>query len=172
MRTDEAIKNACSNQRFIGRFWSLVDKASSESECWNWTGRTKVFGVAKVPYGYIQDRAYMCRADLRVHRVAYCIVNGPIATGLVVRHSCDNTLCCNPKHLLAGTNAENSADMVSRNRQARGSRHGSARLSESDVLAIRSIPRTTSIATIASEYGVHEATIHNILAKRTWKHLG
>jgi hypothetical protein len=51
------------------------------------------------------------------HRVAYELFYGPIPEGQVVRHKCDYGLCCNPAHLLVGTQADNLADMRSRGRQ-------------------------------------------------------
>jgi DNA-binding NarL/FixJ family response regulator len=37
-----------------------------------------------------------------------------------VRHACDNPACCNPLHLLAGTQTDNIADMMTRNRRVQG----------------------------------------------------
>ena len=41
---------------------------------------------------------------------------GSIEKGNVVRHVCDNRKCCNPLHLLQGTQLENIQDMIERNR--------------------------------------------------------
>ena len=40
----------------------------------------------------------------------YTIVNGEIPEDKVVRHKCDNSLCCNPKHLQLGNQSENEND--------------------------------------------------------------
>jgi hypothetical protein len=45
--------------------------------------------------------------------------HGPIAEGVVIRHSCDNRPCCEPLHLLSGTHADNVQDRVARGRTAR-----------------------------------------------------
>lgn len=56
---------------------------------------------------------------LRAHRFIYETLVGEIPEGMLVRHTCDNRVCINPDHLIIGTAADNSQDMVSRNRQAR-----------------------------------------------------
>lgn len=52
------------------------------------------------------------------HRLAYLIGNGPFDSSLVIRHMCDNPQCCNPKHLIPGTHADNMRDKLVRGRPA------------------------------------------------------
>lgn len=55
-----------------------------------------------------------------LHRWVWEQINGPIPPGQVVRHTCDNSSCFLYEHLILGTPADNSADMVSRGRARRG----------------------------------------------------
>jgi hypothetical protein len=43
--------------------------------------------------------------------------------GLVARHRCHNGVCVNPRHLLSGTPADNSRDMVEAGRSLAGTRN-------------------------------------------------
>lgn len=95
-------------------FWRNVQKGS-EDDCWPWMKSRNRGGYGKTSYA---DR---CMGS---HRVAYMFAVGPIPDGLWVLHSCDNRLCCNPKHLSLGTPAENSRQMVERQRAATGERNG------------------------------------------------
>ena len=51
-----------------------------------------------------------------IARHYYRHYNGEIPDGLVVRHTCDNTQCINPNHLLLGTHADNVRDKMERGR--------------------------------------------------------
>lgn len=93
------------------RLWSRVQRGGM-AECWPWIGPRDRYG-----YGFISIGER--RMD-RTHRVAWRLSYGPILDGLFVCHRCDNPPCCNPAHLFLGTNADNVADMVAKDRQARG----------------------------------------------------
>jgi hypothetical protein len=57
---------------------------------------------------------------LRVGRIAYYLEYGTIDSKSLIRHSCDNTSCVNPRHLLQGNKLQNAQDMISRGRQSSG----------------------------------------------------
>lgn len=80
-------------------------------ECWLWKGFSSTGVRNKEPYGYFSLRH---GAVVLAHRASFVIFNNKIPT--VVRHSCDNTLCVNPKHLLDGTQKENCQDMARKGR--------------------------------------------------------
>lgn len=163
-----------------------VDSSGGPDACWPWQGPRFRAG-----YGRSGHHGY-------AHRAAYENAHGPIPPGMVVRHRCDNPPCCNPAHLVLGTHAENMADMVARGRQckgarkaaimrkvaargnrhgfrrhpeacARGERSGHAKLTETDVRAIRRATGTQS--EIARRYGVSQTTVSEILRRQIWKHL-
>jgi len=79
-------------------------------------------------------------------------LDGRKPTGWIVRHSCDNPPCVNPDHLLIGTSADNTQDMLDRGRAP-----SQRILSLESVEAIRSDPR--SLRAIAADYGVGHMTI-------------
>lgn len=53
---------------------------------------------------------------MKAHALMYELAFGPVATGLVVRHACDRPECCNPGHLLVGTQKDNAKDASKRDR--------------------------------------------------------
>lgn len=69
----------------------------SPADCWLWSGGTSL------GYGMVADGA----TRLRVHRVMYEAVFGPIPDGLVLDHTCKTKNCCNPTHLEPVTIGEN-----------------------------------------------------------------
>lgn len=106
---------------------------------------------------------------ISAHRKVYEELNGPIPKGLVVRHTCDNRSCVNPKHLILGTAKQNSQDMVERNRQAKGSKVGTSVLTEEIVLMIKSM--SGSSRKVATLFGCSATTIKDIRKNKIWKHV-
>ncbi len=68
--------------------------------------------------GYASVR-YLTNKKRTVHRIAYEIANCAVDESdgrKAILHSCDNRICCNPGHLLAGTYSDNTRDMFAKKR--------------------------------------------------------
>lgn len=94
-----------------------------------------------------------------------------------VLHKCDNRLCLNPKHLFLGTHRDNVKDMVSKGRQVKGERCPASKLTEAQVLEIKSRYRKVSRghgngASLAREFGVTKTAIGHIVRGTNWRYLG
>lgn len=109
------------------------------------------------------------RKTLYTHRILYEITHQKDITGLIIRHTCDNPGCINPKHLLEGTHQDNVQDRVDRNRSALGENNGRSVLFEQDVLDIYKSTESNSI--LSRQYSVDGKTIRNIKQRRLWKYL-
>ena len=164
------VKSNMGDTRLTDRFWLNVD-IGTIAECWPWTKGRHARG-----YGWCTYNSKSWCA----HRLAYLLYyhsygNQAAIAGLVIRHTCDNPICCNPYHLLSGTQYDNMNDKVLRNRQSRlrGEDHGSHILTEQQVLAIREAYSEGNVfqKDLAAKYGVSQVTISNILVRRTWTHL-
>jgi hypothetical protein len=147
------------------RFWAKVDMSGGMLGCWPY------LGAPRGPEGY--GAFWLDGRQQIASRVAYLLSNGPIADDVVVRHSCDNSQCCNPLHLLAGSQVENIADKIIRRRQAVGSRVGTSRLTEAVVHEIRArfTGRRGEGRKLATEYGVSETVVSGIVRRQTWRHV-
>ena len=143
------------------RLWRRVDVGWDHS-CWKFTGYchpTRGYGSMGL--------------GKEAHVLAYEYWFGPVPTGLVVRHACDNPPCCNPNHLAVGTHTDNMKDALERGRTARGFRLPHTKLSETEVADIRSrYIRNYEIASngqwksnakgLADEFGIHVMYVHQL----------
>jgi hypothetical protein len=126
-------------------------------------------GKDKSGYGmfYANGKTY------KAHRVAYFMNKGD-PSELCVCHSCDNPSCVNPSHLFLGTVQDNNQDRHnkgrSKNKPTPGEAHNMAKLSNEDVLYIRSSLDCLQ-KDLASRYKVSVPTISNIQNGKTWKHI-
>lgn len=127
--------------RFVGTFWSQVAIAGPD-ECWDWTG-----GKRKGEYGGFKFDG----ASHLAHRVAYFLEYKEWPT--VVRHTCDRPICCNPRHLVGGEQADNIAEAAARERMH-------SKISAEDA---REIARSAEKGTVLAErYGVSPALVSMI----------
>lgn len=69
--------------------------------CWNWQK-----SVTSAGYGQLMEN----KKYWTTHRYVYNKTYGEIPNGLVIRHLCHNTKCCNPEHLAIGTQRDNWYD--------------------------------------------------------------
>lgn len=147
------------------RFWSKVDKSDVDG-CWLWAGHQD----SSTGYGTFRLGSTYAK---RAHRVAYELANGPIQKGKLVCHTCDNRMCVRPDHLFLGTIQDNLRDMKDKNRQARGGMLGRSSLTETDIIEIRRLHRTTPKSTkeLGRQFGVSRQTICDIVMGRTWNHV-
>lgn len=113
--------------------------------------------------------------SILTHRLAFVEANGLSLSdidGKVIRHKCDNPSCVNPEHLEPGTNADNQRDKVERNRQAKGSRNGRAKLTDDDVRCIRELLREgVTQKQLATRFRVARSLISVIGSRRLWRHI-
>lgn len=147
-------------------FWSKVDKTKS---CWNWTGYISPYG-----YGDFGPRINNVRYHIGAHRASYMLThNHAIPKELCILHKCDNRRCVNPHHLWMGTKAENSQDMVNKNRSSKGIKNGGGnKLNDEQVKVIKiRLQNGDQQKDIAKDFGVSRAMICFISKGRNWKHV-
>lgn len=126
--------------------------------CWLWIG---VYASSHMGYGefYAHGRRQYA------HRFSYEAFKGS-ATGLCVLHRCDVPICVNPDHLFLGTKKDNTNDMLSKRREAFGSRTGAAKLTAEQARRIKY--DTRGCKRLSKEYGVSTTTIQDIRHGRLW----
>jgi len=142
-------------------FWDKV-RILGPDDCWNW------LASVKSGYGHFTTGSRHGLSQ-SAHRTSYMLSKGPINDGLHVCHTCDNPLCVNPNHLFLGTPQENTQDMLSKQRSARGEKNTKSKLKESDIVSIRSDLRSSK--EIALEYGVKSLAINRIKRNIYWRHV-
>lgn len=140
----------------------LESRVAKRGECWEWTASRDKDG-----YGLF----CLAGATSKAHRASWILFKGSIPSGLSVLHECDNRGCVNPDHLFLGTQLDNMRDCRAKNRHARldGKKNGHRRLTEEEVIKIRSgVYDGVSCDVIAERLGVWRTTIYDVINGTTW----
>ena len=152
-------------------FWKKV-QIRGPNDCWLWKA-----GFFKSGYG-------QHKAGIYAHRYAWelannaCIIPG---RNNVVRHVCDVPACCNPAHLILGSQKENILDAWEKERgtlkeawrrQFRGERRPNARLNDDCVREIRAaIAAGEPQRKLAARLGISRGLISDIVYGKSWTHV-
>jgi hypothetical protein len=155
----DASKAELSHATAMARFESFIHYEPN-SGCWLWDGSNT--------RGYATFRLAGSSTG-RAARISYERTYGPISINLQIRHKCDTPACVNPDHLIPGTAGDNAQDKIDRHRVLRGTKNPVSKLSDEQVLAIRSDARPYPV--MAREHGVSTATICNVRKRKVWRHV-
>lgn len=133
----------------LAKFWSSI-RRGEDSSCWLWMGSGR-------------GHTRLLGPQLQVHRAAYVLAVGPLGTRQAVKHTCNEPLCCNPKHLVAEPQG-----LAMRNR---GESNGRSKLTAGAAAEIRRAfaAGEANRSQLARLYGVSPKAIRKVLAGETWK---
>lgn len=143
----------------------LANRKITLSGCWEWTG-------CRHPTGY--GMVTIKRKGHRTHILSYKEFKGPVPSGLLVCHTCDNPPCFNPDHLWLGTHKDNAQDAKVKGRlvSPRGEDQGVALLTNVQAREARTLKaagwKQRDIATL---FGVGEKVISDVVRGRTYREL-
>lgn len=135
--------------------WNLIQENAIRDDhgCLVWLGHVQTKG-----YGFIRcDGRYQVTM-----RIAWQHANGEIPAGASVMHKCDNRRCCEPRHLMLGTNQDNILDKTLKGRAGK-------KLTKEQIPEIRSLLESgMTQAAIGRQFGVDPSVICNIKRGKYW----
>ncbi len=130
--------------------------------CWIWllSLGSHGYGNATAPWAKNKHRVEVA------HRVSYTAFKGPIPTGMLIQHSCDNKWCVNPDHLSVGTALTNCLDKIRKGRGNYENRRNppccSRKFTAGEVASLRA--STDSNVELAHRLGVARGLVAKIRA--------
>jgi hypothetical protein len=102
--------------------------------------------------------------ELYAHRFVWEGTHGPIPTGVLVLHGCDNRKCINVDHLHLGSNSDNLTEFVHRGR------HHSQKLERSDIIEIRHRSSTgESFESLGRSFHISGTHAARVAKKKCWR---
>ncbi len=136
-----------------------VVRADNPNACWSWKGMLSWNGYPRMSYKGKVIRA--TRFSYEKHN------NVVLDKDQIIRHTCDNPACCNPLHLLAGTQKQNYDDSVKRNRRPK---YPYRKLTDVDVFLIRILKKFTKLSNelLAQRFKVSDVCISLCLRHKTF----
>lgn len=152
---------------FITKYVEILDRyivRPDFTSCWIWFGQRDKYG-----YGIVNTT----EGHFFAHRLMYQRIKKNLDADSIIRHNCDNSSCCNPEHLVPGTQADNMQDKIQRGRTAKGSRIKGAVLNEEQVREIKEQFKLYRgvYSELGRKYSVDSETIRYVITGRNWGHL-
>ena len=151
--------------------WFLTQLTKKETGCWEWNiaNRNGRYGQLTIGKRHIGTHVYALEHA----------IGRPLKENMIVRHMCNNSLCCNPEHLKEGTYVENMKDRDEaghtirgdKHHDVKGSKHPQVKLNEREVRIIRNLKGIVTHKELAEVYGVSMCHISAIQNNKTWTHL-
>lgn len=151
--------------------WSKVDKRGDD-ECWPWLGFKNQDGYGRT---WINDYGYFA------HRIIYSLEypgviewSAPKNTeesGFLL-HTCDNPICCNPKHLFVGTLLDNMRDKVAKGRTPdfSGDKGPRCKLSIDQAREARKLRKEgASVKSLANKFGLSLPSMKTLLRGESYR---
>lgn len=112
------------------------------------------------------------RRSALVHKLVLTTFVGPCPTGMECRHLDGNPSNNHVSNLAWGTRNENAQDRVAHGTDMRGVKHHNVKLTEKDVLEIRSRSANGERGVdLAKEFSVRTTSISAIILRQSWKHI-
>lgn len=148
------------------RFWKHVQKTGG---CWTWTASLNEHGYGRIATGPKSRGGRIVLA----HRASWELHYGTIPEGMGVLHRCDTPACVRPDHLFLGDQSTNMRDCSQKGRTNQGERCPAAKLTAEQVREIRHRYAQGGVSQqrLADEYGLAQATVHELIVRETWKHI-
>lgn len=134
------------------KFLASIIVPDDPDACWGWDGPADKDGYGTMANGR--------KNPVRAHRYSFEYHSGEILGEDFALHSCNNSACSNPLHLRRGNAKENADDRTNSPNWKRGEDHPACKISDADVLAIRSL--NAKQRDIAKMYGVSQTLVCRI----------
>lgn len=125
-----------------------------EKACWPWKGSLGGRPSDRRPYFSCQNKRWIA------YRLVYILSHGPLDEKELVRHKCDNSICCNPAHLEKGTHAQNEQDKIERQR------HGGTPRAVAERIRVLYKTGNHTQQEIADMYGISRQSVSDIVTGR------
>lgn len=152
---------------FVGKIGFCLHDALCPYCCWLWHGYRNEEG-----YGVVSVRDKPMHAHRHMWILLHPHFPASFYVSLVVRHLCHERSCLNPWHLMIGTPALNSRDMVNAGHSLVGERHHMAKLTVADVQRIRLLAQQgIGNTAIAKQFNVTATAIYLIVHRHNWPHV-
>lgn len=136
----------------------LAPDALTTSRCHLWVGSLYKNGYGQYMQTWRDQDEQPRRKGWKAHRLAWILVRGPIAKGLVLDHLCGNRACCNPAHMRLCTQAENVR------------RRPGLKLSMLAAEDIRwAYEHGSKVKDIAFAFGVSTQVVYAVINLQTWR---